>query len=67
MQLLHLQEKPVLGSSCQARENFRLLAGEHEMTEYRFNTKKNQHFFCKHCGVRAFGVGDGTCLGGGTA
>ena len=44
-------------------ENFRLLAGEREMTEYRFNTKKNQHFFCKHCGVRAFGVGNETPIG----
>ena len=41
-------------------EGFRLLAGKGEMTEYRFNTKKNQHFFCKHCGVRAFGVGQAT-------
>lgn len=44
-------------------ESFRLLAGEHEMTEYRFNAKKNQHFFCKHCGVRAFGVGNDTPIG----
>ena len=42
---------------------FRLLAGEGEMTEYLFNKKKNQHFFCKRCGVRAFGVGNETPLG----
>ena len=62
MQLLHLQEQPVLGSSCQARE-LSFVAGEYEMTEYRFNTKKNEHFFCKHCGVRAFGVGNETPIG----
>lgn len=42
---------------------FRLLAGEQELTEYRFNTRKNQHFFCKHCGVRAFGIGNETPVG----
>jgi hypothetical protein len=25
---------------------FRLLAGDAELTEYLFNTKNNQHFFC---------------------
>lgn len=44
-------------------ENFRLLAGEGELTEYLFNTRKNQHFFCRHCGVRAFGVGNDTPIG----
>ena len=44
-------------------EAFRLLAGEDMLTEYRFNTKKNQHFFCKVCGVRAFGVGHDTPIG----
>ena len=44
-------------------EGFRLLAGEGEMTEYLFNRKKNQHFFCKRCGVRCFGVGNDTPIG----
>jgi hypothetical protein len=44
-------------------EHFRLLTGESDLTEYRFNTKKNQHLFCKHCGVRAFGVGNETPIG----
>ena len=44
-------------------EHFRLLAGEGDIVEYLFNTKKNQHFFCKRCGVRAFGVGNDTPVG----
>lgn len=44
-------------------EQFRLVAGEAELTEYLFNTRKNQHFFCRHCGVRPFGVGNDTPIG----
>ena len=44
-------------------EGFRLLAGEPALTEYRFNTQKNVHYFCRHCGVRAFGVGNDTPIG----
>jgi hypothetical protein len=39
------------------------LAGEAELTEYRFNTRKNLHYFCRHCGVRPFGIGTETPLG----
>lgn len=47
-----------------AREGgFRLLAGEGELTQYLFNTRKNQHYFCRHCGVRAFGIGTETPIG----
>lgn len=44
-------------------EGFRLLSGAEDLTEYLFNTRKNQHFFCKHCGVRPFGVGNETPVG----
>ena len=44
-------------------ENFRLLSGESELTQYLFNTKKNHHYFCRHCGIRAFGVGNDTPIG----
>jgi hypothetical protein len=41
-----------------APEAFRLLAGEAELSVYRCNTYAEQHPFCKHCGVRAFGIGN---------
>ena len=44
-------------------DQFRLVSGEGEMTEYLFHRRKNQHFFCKRCGVRAFGVGNDTPVG----
>ena len=44
-------------------DGFRLLAGESELTKYLFNTRKNEHCFCKHCGVRAFGIGTETPIG----
>ena len=42
---------------------FRLLSGEGELTQYLFNTRKNQHYFCRRCGVRAFGIGTETPIG----
>ena len=44
-------------------EGFRLLAGEGELTKYTFGSHKNHHVFCRHCGVRAFGVGNDTPIG----
>ena len=37
---------------------FRLLAGEADLSEYRFGTGRERHYFCRHCGVRPFGRGD---------
>lgn len=44
-------------------EGFRLTSGREMLTEYLFNTRKNQHFFCKVCGVRPFGIGNDTPVG----
>lgn len=47
-----------------AREDgFRLLSGEEALTQYLFNSRKNQHYFCRHCGVRPFGIGTETPIG----
>lgn len=51
------------GSICKLKGNpyvivpeatFRLLTGESDLTEYRFNTRKARHLFCRHCGVQSF-------------
>ncbi len=42
---------------------FTLTKGAEELSDYRFNTMKIRHLFCKGCGVEAFGMGkseDGT-------
>ena len=47
-----------------AREDgFRLLAGRDALTQYLFNTRRNEHWFCRVCGVRAFGIGNDTPIG----
>lgn len=38
---------------------FRLLNGEQDLTEYRFNKKIIQHLFCATCGTASFGRGVG--------
>lgn len=42
---------------------FRLLQGQDALTRYLFNTRRNEHYFCRHCGVRAFGHGTQTPMG----
>jgi len=45
------------------QEDFRLLSGASELVQYRFNTGNNHHYFCRHCGVRSYGVGNETPIG----
>jgi hypothetical protein len=39
-------------------ESFLLISDASALTEYRFGSKKERHFFCKQCGVRPFGIAD---------
>jgi len=40
-------------------ENFKLLSGEGEMTEYLFGKKHVHRCFCRTCGIHAFAYGAG--------
>ena len=51
------------GPAGATAEGFRLLKGQEDLTQYRFNTRQTHHYFCRHCGVRAFGVGNETPIG----
>ena len=41
------------------RENFELLSGEDDTSEYRFNKHVIAHRFCNTCGVQPFAIGTG--------
>jgi hypothetical protein len=40
-------------------QQFRLLAGGDNLSEYLFNTKKIRHLFCRDCGIESFATGEG--------
>lgn len=40
-----------------APEQFKLISGEDNLTEYNFNKKAIRHLFCKTCGVQSFARG----------
>ena len=44
-------------------DGFRMIAGEADLTRYAFGSQKNHHYFCRHCGVRVFGIGNDTPMG----
>jgi hypothetical protein len=54
----HCRRKGLLLAFVQPTE-FKLLKGAKALTEYRFNTRKIQHLFCRTCGVESFARGEG--------
>ena len=46
------------------KEDFRILQGESELSDYQFGSKNIHHLFCRQCGIKPFGRGDMEALGG---
>ena len=34
-----------------SKDSFKIIKGEENLSSYRFNTMKANHFFCKKCGI----------------
>jgi hypothetical protein len=45
-------------------EAFRLLSGEEDLSDYQFGTHSMHHWFCRRCGIHAYGQGHLEELGG---
>lgn len=39
-------------------DRFRLLEGRTNLQQYLFNSMQNEHYFCRTCGVRPYGIGN---------
>jgi hypothetical protein len=46
------------------KEDFRILQGENELSDYQFASRNIHHLFCRHCGIKPFGRGHMEALGG---
>ena len=46
------------------KEDFRILQGESELSDYQFGSKNIHHLFCRQCGIKPFGRGHMEALGG---
>jgi hypothetical protein len=42
---------------------FRLQDGTEALSEYRFHTRRDGHYFCRHCGINVFSTGRSPRLG----
>lgn len=40
-----------------ASSEFSLLSGEDALADYQFLTRRDHHYFCRHCGLHPFGTG----------
>ena len=40
-------------------DQFTLGSGDDELIDYRFNTRKIRHRFCRDCGIESFATGEG--------